>query len=109
MGVTKELVTGVWTGNDEPRIRFRNSANGEGSKTALPIYCAYMDLVYKTPELGISKGRWPAPSIEITKPYNCRTPWQRAAPDSLNLDSIIQQDVDPIEMPEDQNNQPIEQ
>lgn len=101
IGVTKELVTGVWTGCDEPRIRFRNSANGEGSKTALPVYGAYMDLVYRDPALGIKKGYWPKPTVEITKPWNCRTPWQRAAPDSMATDSLPPTDENyiPDELP----------
>src|SRR5690606_22758684 len=56
MGVTKDLVAGVWVGCDEQSIHFKNSATGEGSKTALPIYAMFMEEVYKHPELGVTFG-----------------------------------------------------
>lgn len=74
MGVTKDLVAGVWVGCDEQSIHFKNSATGEGSKTALPIYAAFMEEVYKHPELGVTFGKFPEPKVEITKTYKCPTP-----------------------------------
>src|SRR5690606_12620001 len=42
MGVTKDLVTGVWVGCDERSIHFTSSQTGEGSRTALPIFGKFM-------------------------------------------------------------------
>ena len=39
MGLTKDLVTGVWVGCDERTAHFKNGEQGEGSRTALPIFC----------------------------------------------------------------------
>ncbi|PRD48246.1 transglycosylase domain-containing protein [Sphingobacterium haloxyli] len=74
MGVTKDLVAGVWVGCDEQSIRFKNSQTGEGSKTALPIYAAFMETLYTRPELGVTKGKFPDPKVAIKKKYNCPSP-----------------------------------
>ena len=74
MGVTKDLVAGVWVGCDEQSIHFKNSASGEGSKTALPIYAAFLEEVYRHPELGVTFGKFPEPTVQITKEYKCPSP-----------------------------------
>lgn len=37
IGVTPKLVVGAWVGGDDPSIRFRTTALGQGAKTALPL------------------------------------------------------------------------
>ena len=88
MGLTKDLVSGVWVGCDEQSIRFKNSQTGEGSKTALPIYAAFMEKLYKHPELGVTKGKFPDSKVEILKKYNCPSPRIRTVspPDSVNTE-----------------------
>ncbi|MFD2599102.1 transglycosylase domain-containing protein [Sphingobacterium corticis] len=86
MGVTKDLVAGVWVGCDEQSIHFTSSANGEGSKTALPIYASFMEKLYQQPELGVTFGKFPEASVEIKKSYLCPSPRIRIQPDSLTLD-----------------------
>lgn len=73
IGVTKDYITGVWVGADDNRIRFRTSETGEGARTALPIYGKYMDLMFADKRLLLTKGKFPAPSVKISKSYNCRT------------------------------------
>lgn len=74
MGVTKDLVAGVWVGCDEQSVHFKNSHTGEGSKTALPIYALFMEELYKHPELGVTQGEFPEPKVEIKKKYYCPSP-----------------------------------
>ncbi|TDS13232.1 penicillin-binding protein 1A [Sphingobacterium paludis] len=74
MGITKDLVAGVWVGCDEQSIHFKGSHNGEGSKTALPIYALFMEELYKHPELGVTFGEYPKATVEITKKFNCPSP-----------------------------------
>ncbi len=95
-GVTKDLVTGVWVGGDDRSIHFRNGNVGEGGRTALPIYGVFMEKVYDHPELGITKGAFPKPSIKITKPYFCPTkPMPKPDSTNINLDSLqLLQDVE---------------
>lgn len=73
MGVTKDLVTGVWVGGDDRSIHFRTSALGEGARTACPVYGIYMEKLYADSETGVKMGYFPRPFVKITKPYNCRT------------------------------------
>jgi penicillin-binding protein 1A len=55
IGITPQLVTGVWTGFENRAIHFRSTAFGEGANTALPIWALYMQKVYANPSLGIKK------------------------------------------------------
>ncbi len=83
MGLTKDLVAGVWVGGDDLAIHFRTSDIGEGSKMALPMFGLFMEKIYQSQEnLGITRGLFPKPDVTITKPYWCPTP-SRILPDSL--------------------------
>lgn len=42
IGITPELVTGVWVGAESPKVRFRTLSLGQGSNTALPIWGDFM-------------------------------------------------------------------
>ncbi len=61
VGVTPALVTGVWVGADDMRVHFE-SANGQGGRTAMPIFGRYMQLLYNNPRsTGIQRGEFPMP------------------------------------------------
>ncbi|MFN3402952.1 MAG: penicillin-binding protein 1A [Cytophagaceae bacterium] len=71
IGVTKNLVSGVWVGGEDRSVHFRSSQLGEGSKIALPIYGLYMEKVYGDTSLNIPKGFFKRPkklNIEINCP-----------------------------------------
>lgn len=72
MGVTHNLVTGVWVGGDERAIHFPSWDFGQGSKTARPIWDKYMVKVYRHPEVGVKKGyfRRPSSGLDITLDCN---------------------------------------
>ena len=55
IGVTPQLVTGVWTGCEDRDIHFRSTNLGEGANTALPIFALYMKKVYANQSLGIKQ------------------------------------------------------
>ena len=91
MGVTKDLVTGVWVGCDERSVHFKTSQTGEGSRTALPIFGKFMEKVYKDASLGIKPGPFPKPGVEITREYQCETVYSKrdtTAIDSSFIDSL---------------------
>ncbi|MEM6261003.1 MAG: transglycosylase domain-containing protein [Bacteroidota bacterium] len=50
VGITPELVTGIWVGCAERRMRFPNFKYGQGSYMARPMFSAYMKRVCKDPE-----------------------------------------------------------
>jgi penicillin-binding protein 1A len=55
MGLTPELVTGVWVGCEDRAAHFRSTALGQGANTALPIWGLYMKKVYGDPALKVKK------------------------------------------------------
>lgn len=64
IGVTPQLVTGVWTGCEDRDIHFRSTSLGEGANTALPIWAGYMKRVYANPSLGIKQ------NVDFAPPKN---------------------------------------
>src|SRR6185503_13829789 len=74
MGITKDLITGIWVGADDRSVHFTNSETGEGSHTALPIFGDFMQRVYADPKSGYTYGAFPRPWVKITKPYDCPSP-----------------------------------
>ena len=45
MGLTPELVTGVWVGAQDPSVRFSTTSLGQGANTGLPIFGFFMNKV----------------------------------------------------------------
>lgn len=62
IGLTPDLVTGVWVGAQDPSVRFTSTAMGQGANTGLPIYGYYMKKNYADPNINISKGDFKAPA-----------------------------------------------
>lgn len=71
MGLTPDLVTGVWVGAEDRDVRFRSMAWGQGARMALPIWGYYMQKAYKDPSLKISKGDFEAPIGYDPAQFNC--------------------------------------
>jgi penicillin-binding protein 1A len=72
IGVTPQLVTGVWTGCEDRDIHFRSTSLGEGANTALPIFALYMKRVYANPDLGIKKNvDFAPPKAPLTVTLDC--------------------------------------
>lgn len=105
MGITKDLVTGVWVGCDERTAHFKNGEQGEGSRTALPIFAKFMEKVYRDPNSGYTYGPFPKAKFDITVNINCPTPRQQVDTtvidsnlvDSLNIDEPIVDETIKIE------------
>ena len=55
MGITPNLVSGVWVGAEERSIHFKTITYGQGANMALPIWALYMKKIYADPEIGISQ------------------------------------------------------
>lgn len=68
IGITNNLVAGVWVGGDEPTIHFPSWVFGAGGRTARPIWEDFMIGVYRDPAIGYGKGTFnkPADSLEMT-------------------------------------------
>ena len=53
MGVTPNLVGGVWSGWEDQSIHFETLGEGQGANMALPIMAIFLSKVYKDPQFGI--------------------------------------------------------
>lgn len=71
MGLTPDLVGGVWVGCDDRAAHFRSTALGQGANMALPIWALFMKKVYADPRLKISKGAFERPKQPITVKVDC--------------------------------------
>ncbi len=61
MGLTPELVAGVWVGGEDRSIHFNSMVEGQGASMALPIWGRFFSLIYADPKLKVSKGDFPRP------------------------------------------------
>jgi penicillin-binding protein 1A len=75
IGITGDLITGVWVGADDHKVRFRTPQVGEASQTALPLFGIYMESLYNDKSLNIKQGRFPEPNVKVNKSYGCLTPY----------------------------------
>ena len=71
MGLTPDLVTGVWAGGEDKQVRFRSMSWGQGARMALPIYGYYMQKVYADPNLDISKSDFVEPIGYNAEFFSC--------------------------------------
>lgn len=61
IGLTPDLVSGVWVGGEDRGVRFNSTALGQGANMALPIWGYYMGKVYKDTTIDVSKGEFILP------------------------------------------------
>ncbi|MBC7567207.1 MAG: transglycosylase domain-containing protein [Pedobacter sp.] len=71
MGITPQLVAGVWTGCEDRAFHFTSTAQGDGATTALPIFAGFMKRVYADPKLKISKADFEPPKNGVSITYDC--------------------------------------
>lgn len=72
MGITPDLVTGVWVGGEDRSIRFRNISLGQGANMALPIWALYMKKVYEDKKLNLYTGDFEAPLMPLSVEIDCK-------------------------------------
>jgi len=73
MGLTPDLVTGVWVGGDDRTIRFRVTSLGQGANMALPIWALYMKRIYADNTLQVSLGDFERPEGLKEDYFDCAT------------------------------------
>lgn len=90
MGITPQLVTGIWTGCEDRAIHFRNTNLGEGANTALPIFALFIKKVYADNSLGIKKGDFSPPKGGSNVTLDCNQYQnQESGKSSSNLDERL--------------------
>ncbi len=71
VGITPELVTGVWVGAEDRAVRFKSMTWGQGGRMALPIYGYYMQRIYKDPGIALSTRDFSPPADYDPAVYDC--------------------------------------
>ncbi|BDD08414.1 penicillin-binding protein 1A [Fulvitalea axinellae] len=98
VGVTKDLVCGAWVGGEMPTIRFRSWAEGQGGRTAMPIWRDFMGHVYDDKDLGYERGNFPVPE-NLTSELDCDV-FSEATENAKNMDPSDSSYVAPEPAPE---------
>ena len=89
MGITPQLVGGVWTGCEDRAIHFRSTNLGEGANTALPIFALFLKKVYADNSLGIKKGDFSPPKGGNTITLDCNQYQNQESGKSSTLDDRL--------------------
>ncbi len=87
MGITPNLVTGVWVGADYDIIHFRGGSLAQGSRLAMPIFGHYMKEVYADSTSGIDPIPFPIEVREVGVKYCAK------------VDSLVPLDSTQVEEP----------
>lgn len=87
MGLTPELVTGVWVGCEDRSAHFRSTALGQGANTALPIWGIFMQKVYADQKINLYKGDFKVPD-KLTVETDCAKYRQEKKGNQINFDNI---------------------
>jgi penicillin-binding protein 1A len=61
MGMTQELIGGVWVGGEDRAVHFRNIELGQGARIAMPAWGLFMQKVYADRSLEFKKGKFIVP------------------------------------------------
>lgn len=71
MGITPDLVSGIWVGCEDRSAHFRTLELGQGANVALPIWAIYMKKVYADLSLSITKRDFDLPSKPVNIEFDC--------------------------------------
>lgn len=71
IGLTPELVSGVWVGAEDRSVHFRTLQLGMGTNMALPIWGYYMKKVYADSTLELNKKEFEKPDEPINVILDC--------------------------------------
>lgn len=71
IGITPDLVTGVWVGAEDRSVRFDRTYYGQGANMALPMWGYFMNKVYADSTLQISKGDFEKPELPLSIELDC--------------------------------------
>ena len=85
MGLTPDLVCGMWVGGEDRSIHFRNGEYGQGARLALPLYGIFMQKVYADKTLAVSTADFPAPAAPLGVELDC-SQYNGAARDTIPYD-----------------------
>ena len=90
MGVTPDLVCGMWVGGEDRSIHFRSANYGQGNKLAMPIYGIFMNKVYGDKSLNVSQAPFPKPEKPLAVEIDCSKYSNSVISDTVRQEEILQ-------------------
>jgi penicillin-binding protein 1A len=99
MGITPDLVCGMWIGGEDRSIHFRNGTYGQGARLALPLYGLFMQKVYKDKSIGINTGPFPKPAAPLSIEIDC-SKYYGGQRDTIPYDQKLDR-RDPVDLSEE--------
>ncbi len=110
MGLTTDLIGGVWVGAEDRSVHFKNSATGEAMRTALPMFGIFLENVYRDQKCYLKPSKYPEPKEKIERPHTC---WTRGGikkdTSLINIDSSFTPDVEAEVLEDTTNKTPIKE
>jgi penicillin-binding protein 1A len=85
MGVTPNLVGGVWSGWEDRAIHFETLGEGQGANMALPIFAIFLKKVYNDPHFGIME----ADEFERPTNFNIELDCEKVKRESSRRDNTL--------------------
>jgi penicillin-binding protein 1A len=92
MGLTPDLVTGVWAGCEDRAAHFRTITFGQGANMALPIWALYMKKVYADEDIDISMGDFDKPLRPLSVEIDCDA-YRQSVKQEENRNTIEEEEV----------------
>ena len=83
MGVTPNLVGGVWSGWEDQSIHFETLGEGQGANMALPVFAIFLKKIYSDPQFGIME----ADEFERPSDFNWELDCDRVKKDKSRRDN----------------------
>lgn len=71
MGITPDLVSGVWVGGEDRSIHFSALSEGQGAAMALPVFAYFMQKVYADKKINLYQGDFEKPAKKISIEMDC--------------------------------------
>ncbi len=71
IGITPNLVSGGWVGNDHRAVHFRSLRLGSGSEMSMPIWAYYMQKVYADKSIDLFDGPFEVPKKPLSIEVDC--------------------------------------
>ena len=91
MGLTPDLVCGMWVGGEDRSIHFRSGYYGQGARLALPLYGIFMRKVLADKRISLTTGDFPAPKAPLTIELDCSHYSGSAQRDTIPYDQKMAQ------------------
>ncbi len=86
MGLTPDLVSGVWVGGEDRSVHFNSTEEGQGASMALPIWAKYMQKVYADKSLKVTQKDFEKPAKKIDIEMDCSKYDKELQNDNIDTD-----------------------